>query len=81
MQLFVKMLTGRTETFEVHSTTTIRDVKTMTEEFEGIPFDLQRLIFAGKQLKSGPEDDDFDESQRRTLADVSRISVQTWLSC
>lgn len=71
MQMFVKMLTGKTKTFEVHPTTPIREVKTIIEECEGIPLNLQRLIFAGKQLDSGPEDDDFDEQQRLTLADVS----------
>lgn len=60
MMIFVKTLTGRTETFIVSSLMMIERVKRLISASEGIPPDHQRLIFVEKQL----EDD-------RTLADYN----------
>jgi hypothetical protein len=51
MQIFIKLLTGRSITLEVAHTDTVAAVKARVEQEEGIAAAQQRLIFGGKQLE------------------------------
>ncbi len=50
MQIFVKMVTGKTITLEVKSSDTFEDVKAKIQEKEGIPPDQYWLFWGGKPV-------------------------------
>ncbi|ESQ47292.1 hypothetical protein EUTSA_v10028259mg [Eutrema salsugineum] len=53
MQIIVKNMENRNVSLIVRGSTTIENLKAMIEDSEGVPVQMQRLIFSGKQLQDG----------------------------
>ena len=67
MTVFVRLPSGTSTAFEVEPTDRIEDIKARIQEEEGIPSDLQILIFAGKQLEEGNTLQDYSIQKESVL--------------
>ena len=72
MKIFIKPLTGKTLTIEVGESDTVRNVKAKIEERGAIEIELQRLIYAGKQLEDDRPLSDYLIHQEATLNMIQR---------
>ncbi|CAF0781781.1 unnamed protein product [Brachionus calyciflorus] len=71
--VFLKTLTGRTVEIFTSNDETIEELKEKVEEKEGIPPDLQRLIFAGRKLEDSNTLDYYSIEKEATLHLVLRM--------
>ena len=72
MKIFIKLLNGKQLTIEVGGSDTVRNVKAKIEEREGMEYELQRLIYAGKQLEDDHQLSDYLIHQEATLNMILR---------
>lgn len=50
----VKTLTGKSLKLQVSADTTVLELQQMIQDKEGVPPDMQRLVFKGKQVNISP---------------------------
>lgn len=72
MKIFIKQLNGKQLTMEVIASDTVHNVKAKIEDREGIQCELQRLIYAGKQLEDDYQLSHYVIQQEATLSMIQR---------
>jgi ubiquitin-large subunit ribosomal protein L40e len=72
MDIFVKLLTGKTITITPDPTTTIAQVKELIQNKEGIPPSQQRLVFCGKTMADDQTLSSYNIQKEQTIHLVVR---------
>ncbi|XP_065891202.1 polyubiquitin-like isoform X2 [Dysidea avara] len=73
MEIFVKTLTGKNLTLEVHYSDKTEDVKAKIQDKLNVPPRKQRLIFAQKQLEDGYTMSDYHVQNKSTFHLILRL--------
>ena len=72
MQIYVRLLRGRTFAMSVLENTTVAKVKTKIQDEVGIPFHDQQLVFEGMWLEDGRKMYDYDIQHMSVLILLTR---------
>ncbi|CAF1038619.1 unnamed protein product [Adineta steineri] len=72
-QIFMKTLTAKTITLSVNSEMNVLSLQELIQDVEGIPCDLQRLIFHGTQLEKGKILSDYHIERESTIHLVLKL--------
>ena len=70
---FIKTLTGKTLVLKLKPSDTIEEVKAKIQDEEGVPIDLNRLIYNGKQLEDNRTIKEYEIPKESTLHMVLRL--------
>ena len=74
IQIYIQTLTGKRTTVEALQGDTIMAVKEKIQAIDGIPTDLQRLIYGGKELENIHNLYQYNVQSQETLHLVLRLA-------
>ena len=74
IEIFIKTLTGKTTSVIVCHHDIVEVLKEKIEDAEGMPVDVQRIVFAGKQLEDHRKLSEYAIGNQSTLHLVQRMS-------